>query len=365
MTRQLRVGIDAHMVGGQETGNETYVRGLVDGFKAIDAPINLVVFNVGPPWTSPNGRVRFRKLLTGSPYFRLGVELPFRSLTERLDVIHMTYAAPVWTSSRVVLTVHDICYATHPEWFSPRDVRVLSSVVPKSIRQAAHVITVSNAARREIIDHYRVAEEKISAIPNGPGRGAAPLTLEEARLELSKLGLNPERPFVLTVGNLQPRKNLPRLIQAFHQLKRNLDLVIVGPQHYRAEEVLQAARSDEQHIHFTGYVSDRQLAACYRCSTAFVLPSLYEGFGLPAIEAMAHSIPIACSNAGALPEVCGDAAVMFDPLSVDDMATALDRVINDGALREKLVQAGKARAAEFSWASTARQTLQVYELARR
>ncbi len=357
----MKVGIDAHMVGGQETGNETYVRGLVDGLGAISAPIDLVVFHVNSPWTSPEGRVRFERLTTDSPYVRLGIELPVRSLTDRLDVLHMTYAAPLWAPARIVLTVHDICYATHPEWFSPRDVRVLSSVVPRSIKQSAHVITVSDAARREIIERYRVPEEKITVIPNGPGRGAQPISAEEARLEVSTLGLG--GPYLLTVGNLQPRKNLPRLIEAFHRSHLDLDLVIVGPKHYRADEVIRAATSDPTRIHFTGYVTDRRLAALYRCSTGFVLPSLYEGFGLPAIEAMSHGVPVACSNAGALPEVCGDAAVLFDPLSVEDMAAALEQIAGDVSVRQRLAKAGRARAATFSWETTARQTVRVYEKA--
>src|ERR1700693_4548782 len=153
----MRVGIDAHMVGGHETGNETYVKGLVEGFTTL-APrdLELIVYHVGSEWTNPSPTTRFKKILTGSPYIRLGAELPLRSFAQRLDLLHMTYGAPVWSAPPIVLTVPDICYATNPEWFSPRDLRVLSSVVPRSIRMAAQVITDSDSARREIIDHYHV-----------------------------------------------------------------------------------------------------------------------------------------------------------------------------------------------------------------
>jgi len=240
--------------------------------------------------------------------------------------------------------------------------------VPRSIRKAAQVITVSESARRQIVEHYRVPEEKISAIPNGPGPGSEPIAPEDARQELAALGFNPKRPYLLSVGNLQPRKNLIRLIEAFNKLTKrghNFDLVIVGPQHYRAEEVFRAAGSANERIHFTGYVTDRQLAACYRCSTTFVLPSLYEGFGLPVIEAMAHGIPVACSKAGALPEVCGDAAVLFDPLSVESMVDAVDLILQDSSLRQRLSEAGRVRATQFSWKKCADETLAVYEKARR
>jgi glycosyltransferase involved in cell wall biosynthesis len=353
------------MVGGQETGNETYVRGLVDGFKALGEDVDIVVFNVGMPWTQPEGHIHFKKLLTPNPFVRLGAELPLRSLGQRLDLLHMTYAAPAWSAAPVVLTVHDICYATNPEWFSARDLRVLKTMVPRSIRLASHVITDSQDARRQIIEHYRVPEAKISAIPIGPGAGVQPIELDAARQELSGLGIKADRPFLLAVGNLQPRKNLVRLVEAFSELVsrrgHDIDLVIVGPRRYKAEEIVSAAGPVADRVHFTGYITDRQLAACYRCSTVFVFPSLYEGFGLPALEAMAHGVPVACSNAGALHEVCGDAAEMFDPNSVESIALAVERILQDSGLRQKLSAAGKSRAAMFSWKKTADLTLKVYQ----
>jgi glycosyltransferase involved in cell wall biosynthesis len=357
------------MVGGQETGNETYIKGLVDGLKAVGDDLELILYYAHSPWAPAAPGVHFEKLVTANPFVRLGVELPLRSLQQRLDVLHMTYATPVWSAAPLVVTVHDICYATNPEWFSPRDVRVLSTVVPRSIRLAAHVITGLESARRQIIETYRLPEAKISAIPNGLGPGATPMPRDEARSELAALGLRLERPYVLAVGNLQPRKNLVRLIQAFRILveshHQEVDLVIVGPQRYRAEEVLQAAAgAATERIHFTGYVADRQLAACYTCSTAFVFPSLYEGFGLPALEAMAHGIPVACSDVDALRDVCGDAALLFDPLSVDSIANAIDKVLKDSDLRQRLSKAGIARAAQFSWEKSAQLTLEVYRKAR-
>jgi glycosyltransferase involved in cell wall biosynthesis len=357
------------MVGGQETGNETYIKGLVDGLKAVGDDLELILYYAHSPWAPAAPGVHFEKLVTANPFVRLGVELPLRSLQQRLDVLHMTYATPVWSAAPLVVTVHDICYATNPEWFSPRDVRVLSTVVPRSIRLAAHVITGLESARQQIIETYRLPEAKISAIPNGLGPGARLIAEDEARSELAALGLRLERPYVLAVGNLQPRKNLVRLIQAFRILveshHQEVDLVIVGPQRYRAEEVLQAAAgAATERIHFTGYVTDRQLAACYSRSSAFVFPSLYEGFGLPALEAMAHGIPVACSDVDALRDVCGDAALLFDPLSVDSIANAIDKVLKDSDLRQRLSKAGIARAAQFSWEKSAQLTLEVYRKAR-
>jgi glycosyltransferase involved in cell wall biosynthesis len=227
------------------------------------------------------------------------------------------------------------------------------------------VITVSQAARRAIIDRYRVPEEKISAIPNGPGPGAEPITLEEARAELAGLGLNLQRQYILAVGNLQPRKNIVRLLQAFDQLVgsrgHDIDLVVVGPKRFRAAEIVESATPISDRVHFTGYVTDRQLAACYKASTAFVFPTLYEGFGIPALEAMAHGVPVASSNAGGLPEVCGDAAIMFDPHSVEAMVDAFHRILSDAALRQRLSAAALARAKQFSWQRSAELTLDAYK----
>ncbi|GAC1480771.1 MAG: glycosyltransferase family 1 protein [Candidatus Dormibacteria bacterium] len=359
----MKVGIDAHMVGGQETGNETYVKGLIEGFAEI-RDVNLIAYHVGSPWATSNHHVEFKRLQTGSPFVRLGLELPIRSFGG-IDALHMTYGAPLWSAVPIVLTVHDICYATNPEWFSPRDLRVLTTVVPRSIRKAKHVITVSQAARRDIIDRYRVPEEKISTIPNGPGPGANPISPEEAKAELAGLGLNLQRQYILAVGNLQPRKNIVRLLQAFEQLvathRHDIDLVVVGPKRFRAAEIVESATPNSDRVHFTGYVNDRQLAACYKASTAFVFPTLYEGFGIPALEAMAHGVPVASSNSGGLPEVCGDAAIMFDPRSVDAIVDALHRILSDASLRQRLSAAAIDRAKQFSWQRSAELTLEAYK----
>jgi glycosyltransferase involved in cell wall biosynthesis len=362
----LRVGIDGHMVGGQETGNETYVKGLVEGFRDL-GDADLVVYHVGAPWASGDDHIRFERLTTANPVVRLGAELPIRSAREHLEVLHMTYATPIWSMPRVVVTVHDICYATNPEWFSRRDLYVLSATVPRSIRIAAHVITVSDDARGRIIERYNVPERKITAIANGPGGGAAAITKDEATAELAALRLSLGRPYILTVGNLQPRKNLVRLITAvaglIHRHGHDVDLVVVGPKRFHGDAIVEAAAPLARRVHFTGYVSDRQLAASYRNCELFVLPSLYEGFGLPVIEAMAHGAPIACSNTGALPEVAGDVAVLFDPLSVEAMTEAMHRVLSDQALSRRLAAAAKARAGMFSWRRSAERTLEVYRRA--
>jgi glycosyltransferase involved in cell wall biosynthesis len=341
----------------------------VDGFKAWSEKLEVLIYNVGRPWTQASGNQRFQRLLTANPYVRLGIELPLRSVVQRLDILHATYSAPVWSAAPMVLTIHDICYATNPEWFSQRDLQVLSSNVPRSIRAAAHVITDSQSARDQIVEYYKVPGSKISVIPIGPGPAAEPISLEEAGVELAKLGIETKRPYLLAVGNLQPRKNLVRLLEAFQELVgsrgHDVDLIIVGPRRFRADDIVAAGAEMADRVRFTGYVTDRQLAAFYKCSTAFVFPSLYEGFGLPALEAMSHGVPVVCSNAGSLPEVTGDAALKFDPKSVETIIDSVDKVLSDADLRKRLGAAGAARAREFSWTKSAELTLAVYNKARK
>src|SRR3984893_2572474 len=283
LTHTLRIGLDAHMVGGHETGNETYVRGLVDGFSELDGACELYVYRTGSTWPAEVRNSRFRRLVGNSAWVRLAADLPIRTVRDGLDVLHTTYTAPLWSRCPTVVTVHDISYAFHPEWFSPRDLRVLSNTVPWSIRRAARVITVSQTCRDQIIERYGVRGEKVTCIPNAAGPAAMPLDDETARELISKRGLDPDRPYVLAVGNLQPRKNLARLIAATGALAAggvDLDLVVAGPAHYRGDEVVAVARDAGQRVKFTGYLSDSELAAFYRRAAVFAFPSLVEGFGI-------------------------------------------------------------------------------------
>lgn len=356
------------MVGGRETGNETYVVGLLDGLSTLAGDFEVCVYQSAGALQNGRPHLTSRRLASASPWIRLGLDLPVRSWRDHIDVLHMTYTAPLWTLCPTVVTVHDISFATNPEWFSDRDLRVLSRAVPWSMARAARVITVSDVCRLQIIEHFGVPPERVVRIYNGPGLAAEPIGVPEARALVTDLGVDPMRKYVLAVGNLQPRKNLVRLIEAFNAIAPkcpDVDLVIVGAKHYRAADVLTAGGEIGDRIRFTGYVTDRQLAACYELAALFAFPSLFEGFGLPAIEAMAHGVPVVCSRAGALPEVCADAAMYFDPLDAGSIADALLRGMSDEKLRQQLVDSGLRRSQAFSWRQSAAETLSAYESAAR
>jgi glycosyltransferase involved in cell wall biosynthesis len=294
--------------------------------------------------------------------------MPRAARQDRLDLLHVTYTLSPWLPCPAVVTVHDISYRTHPETFSLRDRLLLAAAVPRSMHRAARVITVSEAARRDIIRHYRLPAAKVVAIHNGVEETFRPVTDPAALAAVrARYGL-PER-YILAVGNLQPRKNLRRLIEAFAVLRAargdDCRLVLVGQPFWRHEELgrVVAAHGLGEAVIATGYVPAGDLPAIYSAATLFAYPSLYEGFGLPPLEAMACGTPVVASDTSSLPEVVGDAGLLVDPLDTVALARVLASVLDDAALRERLRQAGFARAAGFTWREAARRTLRVYELA--
>ncbi len=369
ISMQRRIAIDAHMVGTGETGNETYIRGLSAGLRALDSDHDYLLYTPDPaliPDAILGDRIRARQVVPGDNFRRLGLAMPRAALRDRLDLLHATYILPPWLPCKAVVTVHDITFRTHPETFSLRDRLLLSLAVPRSMRQAARVLTISESSRRDIIRYYRLPAAKVVTVPLAaeesfrPVRDPAQLAAVRARYGL------PER-FVLAVGNLQPRKNLARLIDAIAALRAargdDCRLVLVGQPFWRHSELDQAvaAHGLRDVVIATGYVPAEDLPAIYSAATVFAYPSLYEGFGLPPLEAMACGTPVVVGDTSSLPEVVGDAALLVDPRDTGAIAAAIARLLDDPALRERLRQAGFARAAMFSWRETARRTVEVYD----
>lgn len=272
-----------------------------------------------------------------------------------------------------VFTLHDLIFKAYPEYHLPRNHLFLQLAMPFFLRRADAIICVSECTRQDALKHYRLPEEKMWVIHEGvsprfsPNLSAAELNRVRERFHL------PER-FLLFVGTIEPRKNLPTLFQAFKALREQApdlveELIIVGKQGWLTDAIYRAVHVNNLTglVRFVGRVDDRDLPAMYRLASAFVFPSLYEGFGLPPLEAMACGTPVVASNTASLPEVLGEAAILVPPMEVGDWVQALRRVLTDAALRRELVQRGLQRAARFTWHQAASATLQVYEhvLARR
>jgi glycosyltransferase involved in cell wall biosynthesis len=303
-------------------------------------------------------------------WHRLRLPIPAEVVTGVLDVLYSPDFAlpPTRPACRTLLTVHDLSFVRHPDAFVPPLRRYLERVVPRSIERADMVLADSVHTCSDLVELFAVPPERVRVIYPGvdtrfrpqPERG------EGARLrERYAIG---DRAYVLSVGTLQPRKNYVRLIQAFARLQASkeadIQLLIAGGRGWLCEDVLAEA---EQHdsVRLLGFVEDRDLPALYRGAALFAFLSLYEGFGLPVLEAMACGVPVVCSRTSSLPEVAGDAALLVDPLDVDGLEEALTQALEDDELRRGMVERGIVQAAQYDWARSAAQLLGVIESLKR
>jgi len=253
----------------------------------------------------------------------------------------------------------DVSYLKFPELFQSADLNQLTKWTKYSVKKAKGIFTISQASKDDIIKEYGVPGGRVTVTYPGIKAVLTGLTMSELS---SKYGI--KRDYVLFVGTLQPRKNIVRLIEAFSKLnKPDLDLVIVGKKGWKFEEILAAPKKFEieNKVKFLDSVTDEDLPAFYKNAVCFVLPSLYEGFGLPVLEAMNYGCPVVTSNVSSLPEAGGDAALYVDPLSVDDIKKNLELIINDKELRNKLIKKGYEQVKKFNWEKTARETLRALE----
>ena len=375
-----RVLVDGHLLGRGETGNERYLRGLLGGFMRIGMTVDVAVEDATVDLAGHRGV----RLSGRSDVARLTWRLGRLASTCGADVVHSTYFPPLQTKVARVVTVHDVSFATHPEWFTARDRSVLRLALAATTRQAARVVVPSRHARAAIAEVEPRLEQRTTVVAEAadplfgpveapvagdraePGAGDEKRTARGADDEvLLRLGI--DKPYVLFVGNLQPRKNLGTLLEAWARLRAagehdGLRLVLAGGTHGRCEDVAGHIRRRvlAGSVVLTGQVADDDLPALYRGARLFVFPSLYEGFGLPVLEAMACGTPVACSNTTSLPEVAGAAAALFDPNDADEMAAVIGALASDPELRAALRARGLARARAFSWDDAARATLEVY-----
>jgi glycosyltransferase involved in cell wall biosynthesis len=362
----MRFSVDAHAIGQHLTGNETYIKNLLNCFAALDRQADFVTY-VSREDAFQEVPERFHKRRVAiNPFVRLGFDLPRRLRQDRPDLLHVQYTAPVFCPVPVVVSVHDVSFLEHPEYFTSFRALQLRCTVDRTVRTAVRVLTPSEFSKRRILDAYGLDEEKVVVLPNGVCSSFHPISREIAqRWAQASLGL--AAPFILTVGDLQPRKNHLGLIRAFEELVRNYPqlphhLVIVGKETWHGPTIRAAARKSSVHdrIHFTGFVDDDQLHRLYGACDMLVYPSFYEGFGLPILEAMACGRAVACSNTSAMPEVADSAALLFDPCSQRDLVFAMRDLLLNPELRQRMERLGVQRAGMFSWMSSAAKTLDLY-----
>jgi glycosyltransferase involved in cell wall biosynthesis len=363
----MRVLVDAHMLGDRETGNETYVRGLLSGLATIDGIA--VAAAIQPGHRSEEqlpGSIAWLPLPSSSSWRRLSRDLARLARTWGADVVHSTYIAPFGSPCPVVVSVHDVSFRRYPQYFSWKDRALFSTLLPSSLRRAGAILTLSAHARDELHRFFPRLRAPIHVVPAAPGGSFRPMDAGAAEPAATRRGLRP--PFLLAVGSLQPRKNLVRLIEAYAALRQDhpaIQLAIVGPNGFHSSRVKDTIveRGVSGSVRLLGYVEEEDLVALYNAAIGLVYPSVYEGFGLPVVEAMACGRPVIASNTSSLPEVAGDAAILVDPFDVSALHGAMERLVTEPRVAESLSARGLAQAARFSWRRTAATAVAVYQAA--
>jgi glycosyltransferase involved in cell wall biosynthesis len=363
----MRIAVDAHAIGRHLTGNEVYVRSLLNAFGAQERECEFVAYvSADEARRYLPSRIRTR-LVNANPFLRLGYELAARVRQDRPDLLHVQYTAPLGCSVPVVVSVHDVSFLEHPEYFTRARALQLQWTVRRTVKRAAKILTGSDFSRAAILKVYGdLDEDQVVVVPNAAASDFRPISREAAAATVREaFGIG--GPFLLSVGDLQPRKNQIGLIRAFAKLVRAYPqlkhtLVLCGKETWFAERVREAAHSSgvDDRIKFIGFVSDADLLQLYNACDLFVFPSFYEGFGLPALEAMACGRAVVCSNTSALPEVVDSAAILFDPYAQEEIVRALADLLLDAELRTRMERLGLQRAAHFSWQKTAQGTLDVF-----
>ena len=366
----MRIAIDARKY--RDYGIGTYVRNLLRQLARQDAQNEYVVFcRASECDIIEELGSSFRAVPeTAAPYsIAEQFAIPMALRREAADLFHAPhYVLPPLTPCTSVVTIHDCIHLRFPQYLpSKLGYAYARGQMWTATHRAARVITVSEASKRDILRYFRVPESRIDVIYNAiddrfwqePPADEVARVRERYRLT---------DPFILYAGNIKPHKNLERLIQSFHLLRqgspelRDVQLLIIGDEISKYATLRRAVHSHKLHMHvrFFGFVSDQTLAALYRLADAFVFPSLYEGFGLPPLEAMASGTPVITSNVSSRPEVVGDAALMIDPYEPEAIADAMRRVLTDAGLRGELRRKGLLRAREFSWERSIARVREIY-----
>ncbi|MFB3882143.1 MAG: glycosyltransferase family 4 protein [Armatimonadota bacterium] len=368
----MRIGLDARaLASDRRSGVEHYVINLARALAQLPGAPEIVAYLDRPiadpalESVSRTGSVRLELVRSRRGWLR--VALPWRLWRDRADLVHLpSTIVPPFLPCPAVVTVHDLAWARYPEAYEPEDLRMQTRVVPRSIRRAAHVVAVSQATADDLVALLQVPAGKITVTrlgvsplfqPDGPELQADAF----AGAERARAGC------LLHTGGLHPRKNVIRLLDAYAALRQQTacpPLVIAGD--ISSEAGTQAVSKTAAlgltgEVIFPGQVTEAVLPALYRAALVVAYPSLYEGFGLPILEAMASGVPVVTSDRSSMAEIAGDAALLVDPEDTQALAEALRRAILDEGLRQDLRRKGLARSRQFRWERTARETVAVYE----
>jgi glycosyltransferase involved in cell wall biosynthesis len=364
----VRIAVDARKL--HDYGIGTYVRNVLKQLARQDQA-NEYVLICRPEHTALAAELgpNFTAVADASKPYSVGeqISVPLDLRRHKVDLFHEPhYVLPPLVPCRSVVTIHDCIHLRFPQYLPNKLAYAYArTFLWTATHQADRIITVSEASKRDILQYFRIPPEKIEVIYNGIGERFWNAPAEED-IERVRQRYQLTDPFILYAGNIRPHKNLERLIDAFHLLRREgfdaVKLLIIGDEISKYATLRRTVHRHKlhKHVRFLGFVPDQTLAALYRLAAVFVFPSLYEGFGLPPLEAMASGTPVVTSNVSSLPEVVGDAALLVDPYDTEAIAGAVRMVLTDAALRDDLRARGLARAREFSWSRAVERVRQIY-----
>ncbi len=364
----MLIGLEASALYGCKSGVGYYTENLLSSVMAMAPEHRYILFanKDVKAHARLGGEILYDRHLFRIRAAWMQAMLP-RALREvRPDICHFTnYLAPLTSSCPYIVTIYDMTLFVTPRLHRFKKLALDRTLIPHVARRADAIITVSNSARDDIVRLLGVPKEKIKVIAGAVSSAFCPVT-DQAQLDAVRARYGLHSPYILYVGTIEPRKNISRLVQAFAQLKeRGLThkLAIVGQQGWNCAPIFAEVErlGLKQDIIFAGYVPFEDLPALYSAAEMMAFPSLYEGFGLPVIEAMACGTPVVTSNSSSLAEVADGVALLVDPLCVDEIADALYRLHADPALRAELSERGLQRASQFTWEQSARATLDLYE----
>jgi glycosyltransferase involved in cell wall biosynthesis/SAM-dependent methyltransferase len=372
----MKIAIDISLAVGESAGVGSYTRGLLEGLAAVDAENDYLLYSYLDLPQSPhialphthNFSLRAVKL-GGEHWERIWsrAELPPKEALDPVDIIHSpSFNAPKERHGSLVVTIHDISFLLYPQFHTEANRLHCLNGTLKAALYADHIIAVSQHTKTDLMDYFSIPENRIHVIHEAPRKIYYPEgDIEFVRSTLQRLEIYHN--FILFVGSLEPRKNLKSLLSAYAAYIKRYSgqelLVVAGAEGWLNEDisVLVANLGLGEHVKFLGYVQESDLRVLYSATKLFIYPSIYEGFGLPPLEAMACGAPVITSKASALPEVVGDAAILIDPLDREELCYAMQTVLGNTELRLKMRERSLERARLFSWERTAQETLAVYQ----
>ncbi len=367
---RLKIGINAHLLTGQQgyrrAGIHHYIAQLLRHMALLDGPYDFTVYCNSPepladtgltlvpsPWPvgQPVGRILWEQLAW-----------PISAWRRELDLLHsMAFVSPYASLKPSVVTVYDLSFIHYKEQFPRLRQVYLAGLSRRSCRSARRVVTISESGRQDVHRQFGVPLDRIDVVSPGVDDLYQPLS-PDVIADFRRQKQLPEQ-FLLHVGTLQPRKNIPMLVDAFADLVDvDVALVLVGGKGWMYEEIFEGVRAKglDERVRFTGYVPDAELPLWYNAASALVFPSYYEGFGMPVLEAMACGTPVIAAHTSAIPEATGDAALLFDPKDKEALHERMAAVLDDRALADKMRRKGLAQAARYTWPRAAREMLDVY-----